>query len=53
MSRLADQLDRGEPVTVAGQLAAFAIDVPTDPDALETTADRPVQSALFDPEVDQ
>lgn len=36
---------------VAGQLAAFPVDVPTDPFTLDTVPHGAVQCALFDPEV--
>lgn len=43
-------LDRPRAARVPGQLAAFPLDVPADPDALQSAAvPAGVQGALFDP----
>ena len=49
----ADDLEPGAAVRpVAGQLAAFAVDVPTDPASIASVPHGAVQGALFDPAVE-
>lgn len=47
------RLARAPERNVAGQLAAFPLDVPTDPRALVSDAHSAAQLALFDPDVEQ
>lgn len=47
------QIESGERIEVAGQLAAFAVDVPADPTSIASVSTAgAVQGALFDPEVE-